>query len=240
MKVIVNALGYQGQSGGAGGAGVFLQYLVSRLAESCKVDVLVPQNSKAFTVRPRDVRFLELPYLTGGTLMHLRDGPTVVLDPFGSLPCDDFPDELGLCVIIHDLMHLEQPYYFVASEKEERSVGFARGLQRADSVIVFSADQARAVRRFFPGARPVVIPHLPYLTLQDAEPRTNLATLPAELDNYVLFPAVKWPHKNHKTVVEAFDAYIRHTGSDLQLVMCGGACAESRFSYLPALDGLSP
>jgi len=103
MKVIVNALGYSGQGDGAGGAGVFLQYLVSQLPEHCDVDVLVAPQSKAFQGRTQRARLIELPYLTAETLGHLRAGPTVVLDPYGGLPCGPFPDDIGLCVIVHDL-----------------------------------------------------------------------------------------------------------------------------------------
>jgi glycosyltransferase involved in cell wall biosynthesis len=236
MKVIINALGYVGQSGGAGGAGVFVQYLVSQLAESCAVDVLIPPDSKSFDFKPKGVRFIELPYLSPETLRHLREGPTVVVDPFGGLPCRNFPDDIGLCTVIHDLMHLERPYFFPLREREERSNSFALGVHRADAVIVFSQDQARAVKRYFPGTLPVVIPHLPYMTLRGQSASSQERQLPQGLKNFVLFAAVRWPHKNHKTVVEAFASYIQRTGSALQLVMCGGACAESRFSYAPSND----
>jgi glycosyltransferase involved in cell wall biosynthesis len=239
MKVIVNALGYSGQGDGAGGAGVFLQYLVSQLPEQCDVDVLVRPQSKAFQGRAQRARLIELPYLTGETLGHLRAGPTVVLDPYGGLPCGPFPDDIGLCVIVHDLMHLERPHFFTATERRDRSIGFSHGLQRADGIITFSADQARAIRHYFPGTDPVVIPHLPYITLANGAVPHDEAKLPPELRRFVLFPGVKWPHKNHKAVIEAFDAYIRWSGSDLRLVMCGGACAENRFSFLPSADSLS-
>src|ERR1700723_1636319 len=239
MKVIVNALGYAGQGDGAGGAGVFLQYLVSQLPEQCDVDVLVAPQSKAFQGRAQKARLIELPYLTAETLGHLRAGPTVVLDPYGGLPCGPFPDDMGLCVIVHDLMHLERPHFFTATERQDRSIGFSHGLKRADGIITFSADQARAIRHYFPGADPVVIPHLPYMTLTNGAAPRDEEPFPPELRRFVLFPGVKWPHKNHKAVIEAFDAYVRWSGSDLRLVMCGGACAENRFSFLPSRASLS-
>lgn len=237
MKVIVNALGYAGQSGGAGGAGVFLQYLVSHLPDFCQVDVLVAPQSKAFEAGK--ARLIELPYLTADTLGYLREGPTVVLDPYGGLPCAPFPEDMGLCIVIHDLMHLERPHFFTAAERRERSNGFSLGVQRADGIITFSADQARATRHYFPGTGPVVVPHLPYMTLGNGAMSGEEVKLPAELGRFVLFPGVKWPHKNHKAAIEAFDAYLRWSGSDLRLVMCGGACAENRFSFLPSRKGLS-
>ena len=239
MKVIVNALGYVGQSEGAGGAGVFLQYLISHLADVCDVDVLVAPNSKNFRGGHRKARLIELPYLRSDTLQHLRVGPTVVFDPFGGLPCGPFPDDLALCVAVHDLMHLEQPHFFTSAECRARSTGFARGLQRADAVVTFSQDQARAIRQYFLGVQPVVIPHLPYMTLDMPAASGANGPIPAGIDRFVLFPGVKWPHKNHKTLMEAFDAYVRQTGSDLMLVMCGAACAENRFSFLPSRKELS-
>jgi glycosyltransferase involved in cell wall biosynthesis len=238
VKVIVNATGYVGQAGGAGGAGVFLQYLVSELAKTHAVDVLIAPNSRNFANPRRDARFIELPYLAGETLRHLRDGPTVVIDPFGALPCAPFPDDIALCVVVHDLMHLERPYFFTATERKERSVSFANGLQRADAVVTFSADQARAIRRFFPAIAPVVIPHLPYAGLKErlsGSPEFDATAF----DPFLLLPSVKWPHKNHSTVIAAFGAYVGQTGSKLQLVLCGGPCAESRFSFYPSQELIS-
>ncbi len=238
MKIIVNAVGYVGQSGGAGGAGVFLRYLIDQLARQHSVDVLVAQNSRSFPTRPRNARFIEVPYLEGETLRHLRNGPTVVLDPFGGLPCAAFPHDMALCVVVHDLMHLERPHFFTASERDGRSRGFAAGLQRADEIITFSEDQARAIRAFYPGTNPTVIAHLPYAILTDAVDG-DAAPDVSEFGDFVFFPAVKWPHKNHRTAIEAFGAYVRRTGSKLRLVMCGGGCAESRFSFYPAAEQIS-
>lgn len=235
-KIIVNALGYVGQSGGAGGAGVFLRYLVGALAERAEVDVLVGPGNQNFADLRCGARFIEMPYLTDEALRQLVSGPTVVLDPFGALPCDPFPEDLALCGVIHDLMHLERPNFFTESEREGRSWSFARGVARADSVIAFSEDQARAIRKFYPGVTPIVIPHLPYAALQDEmQPEEE----PGVEAPFLLFPAVKWPHKNHRTVISAFDAYVRETGSNLKLVLCGGPCAESRFSFFPDMNGLS-
>ena len=232
MKIIVNASGYVGQASGAGGAGVFLQYLVSELAKSHQIDILVAPNSKGFQYKMAGVRLIELPYLTAETLRHLRDGPTAVIDPFGAVPCLPFPEDMGLCIIIHDLMHLERPQFFTQSEGVGRSLSFAAGVQRADAVVTFSADQARATRRFFPGSSPVVISHLPYAVLRNKAAREAEVEL-SEYKPFALLPAVKWPHKNHRTAIEAFGAYVRKTGSNLRLVMCGGPCAESRFSFFP-------
>jgi glycosyltransferase involved in cell wall biosynthesis len=232
LKIIVNAMGYVGQSGGAGGAGVFLQYLIEHLAEQHPVDVVTAAGSKNFAAARHRARFIELPYVTGETLNHLRAGPTAVIDPFGALPCAPYPENLALCTIIHDLMHLEQPHFFTASERDGRSRSFADGVERSDACIVFSEDQARAVRRFYPGSAPIVIPHLPYAALKGLQ-----APSPTEdtsgFEPFLLFPAVRWPHKNHRTVLNAFAAYVRHGASDLRLILCGGACAESRYSYYP-------
>lgn len=232
MKIIVNAMGYVGQSGGAGGAGVFLQYLIEQLAEQHTVDVVIAAGGKNFAGARHRARFIELPYITGETLNHLRAGPTAVIDPFGALPCAPYPENLALCTIIHDLMHLEQPHFFTASERDGRSRSFADGVERSDACIVFSEGQARAVRRFYPGSAPTVIPHLPYAALKGpAAPTPTDDT--RGFEPFLLFPAVKWPHKNHRTVLNAFAAYVRHSASDLRLILCGGPCAESRYSYYP-------
>jgi len=238
LKIIVNAVGYVGQEGGAGGAGVFIQYLIRELGRLHSVDVLVAPNSRNFHGQHRNARFIELPHLTAETLRHLRDGPTAVIDPFGALPCAPFPEDIALCVVVHDLMHLERPHFFTMSERHGRSICFTGGLQRADAVVTFSADQARATRRFFPGTNPLVIPHLPYAALVD-DPIAGADADTSAYEPFLLLPAVKWPHKNHRTVIAAFGAYVKKTGSSLRLVLCGGPCAETRFSFYPAKELLS-
>jgi glycosyltransferase involved in cell wall biosynthesis len=237
VKIVVNAVGYVGQSGGAGGAGVFIQYLIGELVRQHNVDVLIAPNSKSFHGRHGAARFIELPYVSAEILRHLREGPTVVIDPFGALPCAPFPEDLALCVVVHDLMHLERPHFFTKSERQDRSNCFARGLQRADAVVAFSADQARAIRLYFPGTAPIVVPHLPYGALTDLA-LTGPDSDVSAYEPFVLFPAVKWPHKNHRTVLAAFAAYIRNTGSKLRLILCGGPCAESRFSFYPPQEAI--
>ncbi len=245
MKVIVNARGYVGQAGGAGGAGVFLQHLVQQLATMVEVDVLVPPDAASFPearpeARPeerRGGRFIELPSLAPDILRQLRAGPTAVLDPFGDLPCEPFPEDMALCGVVHDLMHLERPHFFTRAEREIRSLCFRNGLSRADAVVTFSATEAAAVRRHFPGvAAPVVIPNLPYMALQPDAP----AALPPDLGRFILLPAVAWPHKNHRTLIEAFGAHLRRTGSDLRLVLTGGASAEHRFGHWPRAEDIHP
>lgn len=238
MKIILNAVGYVGQSGGAGGAGVFIQHLVAELSRLHSVDVLVASNAKHFQGKAHGARVIEMPYVTAEMLRHLREGPTVVIDPFGALPCYPFPEDLALCVVVHDLMHLERPYFFTHSERQGRTGSFARGLQRADAVVVFSADQARATRQYFPGTAPVVIPHLPYAALVEHALTGPDADVSA-YEPFMLFPAVKWPHKNHRTVLAAFAAYVRSTGSKMRLILCGGSCAEDRFSYYPPAASIS-
>ena len=120
-------------------------------------------------------------------------------------------------VTLHDLQHLDLPQMFPGSERRFRSVAWHRSAQGAQRVIVISEFvRGRAVDQLgLDPARVRVVPlGLDHDELRPPEPG-------AERGPFLLYPARRWPHKNHERLFEAF-ALLRRQRPEVRLVLTGG------------------
>ncbi|MFL5927336.1 MAG: glycosyltransferase family 4 protein [Gaiellaceae bacterium] len=118
-------------------------------------------------------------------------------------------------VTLHDLQHLDLPHLFPASERRFRSVAWHRSARGAHRVIVISEFvRARAVDGLgLEAARVRVVP----LGVDHDELRPGSGAR----EPFLLYPARRWPHKNHERLFEAF-ALLRRKRPELRLVLTGG------------------
>jgi glycosyltransferase involved in cell wall biosynthesis len=118
-------------------------------------------------------------------------------------------------VTLHDLQHLDLPHLFPRSERRFRSVAWHRSARGAQRVIVISEFvRRRAVAGLgLDAARVRVVPQ--GIDHDELRPGTQ----PRE--PFLLYPARRWPHKNHERLFEAF-ALLRRTRPELRLVLTGG------------------
>lgn len=118
-------------------------------------------------------------------------------------------------VTLHDVQHLDLPGMFPRSERRFRSVAWHRSAQGAQRVIVMSEFvRERAVEKL--GLDPARLRVIP-LGLDHDELRPG--TDPRQ--PFLLYPARRWPHKNHERLFEAF-AVVRRERPELRLVLTGG------------------
>ncbi len=118
-------------------------------------------------------------------------------------------------VTLHDVQHLDLPNMFPRSELLFRKVAWHRSLRGADRLIVMSEFvRERAVARL--GLDPGRIRTVP-LGLD----HTTLTPGAEEREPFLLYPARRWPHKNHERLFAAF-ALLRRERPELQLVLTGG------------------
>jgi glycosyltransferase involved in cell wall biosynthesis len=118
-------------------------------------------------------------------------------------------------VTLHDLQHLDLPSMFPRSERAFRAVAWHRSVLGADRVIVISEFvRDRAAKLLgLDKERMRVVP----LGLD----RAQLTPGAVEREPFVLYPARRWPHKNHERLFEAF-ALVRRERPALRLVLTGG------------------
>lgn len=152
----------------------------------------------------------------------LLDGADVVHYPLTvPLPRPRVPHAITL----HDVQHLDLPQMFPRAERAYRRLAYDGAARHADRVIVISAfvrDRAVALLGLDPERVRVVPQGLDHDLLRPGD---------GEREPFLLYPARRWPHKNHERLFTAFRE-LRRERPGLRLVLTGGG----DFSGLP--DGI--
>ena len=157
-----------------------------------------------------------------GPLRARLDGTRVVHYPLTiCIPPVDQPRVVTLL----DVQHLDLPGMFSRSERLFRSVAWHRSTRGAQRVITISEFvRKRAIEQL--GLDPARLRAIP-LGLDHDELQPGIG----EREPFLLYPARRWPHKNHERLFEAF-AVLRRERPGLRLVLTGGG----DFSGMP--DGV--
>jgi glycosyltransferase involved in cell wall biosynthesis len=124
---------------------------------------------------------------------------------------------LPRAVTIHDLQHRFHPEFFTAGERAFRRIAYDRAARRADRVIAPSGFVAETlIEQLGVDAQRVhVIPHgLDHDRFRLREPEHR------QRDYFLLYPANRWPHKNHERLLEAFER-VQLGRPELALVLTG-------------------
>jgi glycosyltransferase involved in cell wall biosynthesis len=118
-------------------------------------------------------------------------------------------------ITLHDMQHVDLPKLFSRGERAFRALAYHRSARSARIVIVPSAfvrNRAVALLGLDPGKVRVIhhgIDHERFTP--GVEPR----------EDFVLYPARPWAHKNHERLYEAF-ALLRRERPGLRLILTGG------------------
>jgi glycosyltransferase involved in cell wall biosynthesis len=181
---------------------------------------LATEYRRAQTIPQRLVAMGAAAARPGPLRAHLRDAQVVHYPLTLRLP-----PAAPSVVTLHDVQHLDLPAMFPRAERAFRAVAWHRSARGADRVIVMSEFvRERAVERLgLDASRVRVVP----LGLDHAQ----LAPGGPEREPFVLYPARRWPHKNHERLFAAF-ALVRRERPELRLVLTGGGT----FGALP--DGV--
>jgi glycosyltransferase involved in cell wall biosynthesis len=114
-----------------------------------------------------------------------------------------------------DVQHLDLPQMFSRGERAFRAVAWARSVRSSDRVIVISEFvRERAVAKLGLDPELIRVIHL-------GVDHERLSPGTAAREDFLLYPARRWPHKNHGRLFEAF-ALLRRDRPGLRLVLTGG------------------
>ena len=119
-------------------------------------------------------------------------------------------------VTVHDLQPLDFPENFSSIKAAYLSWAIPRSVKRADLVVAVSDQVAQCLREYFPidpAKVKTVFSGVEHIVTEPAKP-TSRPT--------VLYPAATYPHKNHLTLIKAFEK-VADTHSEIQLILTGGA-----------------
>lgn len=153
-------------------------------------------------------RGLDLVHHAGGTLPPVRTAPAVLT--------------------LHDLQPLERTATHGRVKRTYLGVAVPRSLAAARVVVVPSEFVAGTVRSRFPEVAPKlrVVPHGVAAPPVVGEEAVAAVRDRLRLDGpVVLYPAITYPHKNHRVLVAAFAQVVRQH-PDAVLVLTGGSGSE--------------
>ncbi len=166
-----------------------------------------------------------------GALAQRLEGADVVHFPL-TVPLP--PVERPVVVTLLDVQHLDLPDLFPRSERLFRRIAYDRAARRADEVIVISEwTRGRVIERLGLDPARVRAVHLA------VDPERFSVDTGIEREQFLLYPARPWPHKNHVRLFEAF-ALVREARPELRLVLTGVGHDEARLPVaVDALGGVS-
>jgi glycosyltransferase involved in cell wall biosynthesis len=159
----------------------------------------------------------------------LRDADVVHFPLTLQIPPVDQPT----VVTLHDVQHLDLPALFGRGERAFRSIVWHRSVRRARLVVVpstFVRDRAVARLGLDPSSIRVVHSGVDHERFTPAETRR---------EEFLLYPARRWPHKNHERLFEAF-ALLRREWPTLRLVLTGGGHSANVPEGVEARGHVSP
>lgn len=215
--------------GGMGGTETYARELVNALAglDDIRLQIFVPQPaSEIFPSGLKTVLPLAGKGSTAGRLGSVLRGlgdprvrsavqasrPDVVHFPF-TVPV---PWDLGAprVLTVHDLQHRDMPEFFGRAETAFRWLTYDRAAASADRIITDS---------HYTRSRIVDLLGLPQENVYVAHLGCSASFRPAavERDDYVLYPARRWPHKNHGRLLAAMEL-VRRERPTLRLLLTGG------------------
>ena len=121
---------------------------------------------------------------------------------------------------LHDVQHLDLPRFFPAAERTYRRLAYDWAARNADAVFTVSEFcKARIQHHLGVPAERIAVAHLAV--------GSDFTPFHGPRDPFVLYPARRWPHKNHDRLLAAM-TLVREHRPDLQLVLTGGGAPLDR------------
>ena len=217
--------------GGMGGSETYARALTRELASlpELAVTAFVPEGAEGFS---EGVRESVVRSVSGGASNRARVGMVarsglharsireamaeaeVVHYPF-TVQAPRAARRQAIVQSLHDVQHLDLPELFSRPELLYRRHFYEGGARRADIVVTISE---------FAKRRMVELLGLPSEKIQVAHlgvDTTSFVPNFGERENFVLYPARGWAHKNHPRLIEAM-RIVRKSIPDIRLVLTGG------------------
>jgi glycosyltransferase involved in cell wall biosynthesis len=174
-------------------------------------EIEVPEYRQAHSLRERAL-----------AMGHAKVRPGRLRRRFGELDAVHYPLTIALprldvptAVTVHDLQHLDHPELFSRAERLFRARMHEGSARRAEAVIVPSQFVRRRAIELL-GLEPERVHAIPW-GLDHERFRTG----EDEREQFLLYPARPWPHKNHARLLQAF-TLLRQERPELRLVLTGG------------------
>jgi len=190
---------------------------VSRAAAGFSDDVperVVPGVTGAASTSGRVRTLAQAGLVRRGAIRRAQTGFDVVHVPF-TVALPPPPAGVALVQTLHDVQHLDLPQFFSRTQRAYRKWFYERTARRAGAVVTdseFTKDRIIHHLGLDPGR--IFVAHLGVDT-------STLTPQLGERENFLLYPARAWAHKNHARLVEGV-ALVREQDPSVRLVLTGG------------------
>ncbi len=217
MKVLVNCYSMPLAKEGAGGAGKYLQALLPNLAK--KVDLTIVASSRNKEEYSYDGASTIIPYAnTGDALKGVLTNQDIYYNPTNGMSVVDIGVDVPVVSMVHDLQHNCMPNFFSREAFDGRNRDYGFQLSRSDAVVAISNWEKENFKKYFSAEHSNVIYHSSYLYDSVG---MNGDALSLDWDEFYLYPAVGWPHKNQARLIEAVYLANQYKSADINLVLTG-------------------
>lgn len=134
--------------------------------------------------------------------------------------------------IVYDLQSHYYPFFFTRHEQIERKRNFDDAIAMSSRIICIS-DYVRETTIKNANISPDKVKTI-YIRTANRLPKVDIKTINSTLESlglfnneFLLYPANFWKHKNHKMLLTAFNIYKKsHSNSKLKLVCTGADCSN--------------
>jgi glycosyltransferase involved in cell wall biosynthesis len=134
--------------------------------------------------------------------------------------------------IVYDLQHLDYPEFFAEEERQHRDDFLVNLLNVADHIVCISEFSRQSfIHKLNAEPSKLSVIHISVYDrwpgIDDATVQANLQTLGLKAGGYTFYPANYWSHKNHRTLLQAYQLYQeRCPDQALDLVFTGALKQE--------------
>lgn len=143
--------------------------------------------------------------------------------------------DIPIVITMHDLQEFHYPEYFTASERSHRAINSKKAIEESDGIIVsFKHIKSDIIKHFDVDDNKVSICPPPftddwfvsneYTSAEELRDKFNLE------DQFLLYPAATWEHKNHLNLIKAL-TMLKEEGLKIQLV-----CTGNKTKFFKAIE----
>jgi glycosyltransferase involved in cell wall biosynthesis len=139
--------------------------------------------------------------------------------PYYDLPCP-------VVITMHDVQELHYPEFFTPQERSARANYYWEALVKASAVIVsFDHVKQDLVKYFSIDESKIHICPLPYQNIELKQPNheeiLQIQSKYSRWNNFLLYPAQSWQHKNHLSLIRAIEHIKKNLDVSINLVCTG-------------------
>ncbi|MGB5972440.1 MAG: glycosyltransferase family 1 protein, partial [Nodosilinea sp.] len=155
--------------------------------------------------------------------------------PYQIPPSYDF--SFPYIVTMHDVQELHYPEFFTPQERAWRAMSWWKSLENASAVIVsFSHVKNDLIKYFNISDGKVKVCPLPYkeIELHTPDDCQEIAYRKKyeSFEQFILYPAQFWKHKNHISIVKALEIIYERQGKQVHVAFTGEKSAKTAFPDL--------